>query len=95
MENEQVFEVVTNIESSTKLRSNPSRRGHDMLKIAADGIEIQSNSNDERATLLARTRDVSEAENEGSNPHEENGENEWSGDKDFAGRPWWKRPSVS
>ena len=95
MENEQAFEVITNTESSTKLRSRPPHRGHDMLKIATDGIETQRNSKDERTPLLAKARDDSEAENEGSNPYEENGENEWSGDKDFAGRPWWKRPSVS
>lgn len=48
-------------------------------------------SDNEDAPLLASSRH----NNGGANGHgNDNEEEEWAGDADFRGLPWWKRPSV-
>lgn len=50
-----------------------------------------ADSDDEDAPLLSPTRN----DYRGATGHsEDSGDEEWDGDKDFRGLPWWKRPSI-
>jgi hypothetical protein len=48
-------------------------------------------SDDEDAPLLGSSRNNNGHANDDGT---DNGEEEWVGDADFRGLPWWKRPSV-
>ena len=100
MENDQAFAADANLDITSKLRSrhsdHASHRAHDAANAASDGIEAYKDSNHEDTPLLSRSIEEDFVRHSSSHDGEQDPEQpEWSGAKDFEGRPWWDRPSVS
>lgn len=94
MENEQLFKADETLQSQSSVRLRPSHLGHDFVKIATGGIEVENSSSRETAPLLAGENGKSKADSNDLGDGGQRAEQYWSGDKDFEGRPWWNKPSV-
>ena len=95
MENDEVFVADAKVDPRLQLRSQSFRRGQDLAEAASGGIRGHRNSRDETAPLMGKRRRNSESTSESPNTDEDTSTAEWSGAKDFEGRPWWRTPSVS
>ena len=96
MENDHVLEAEARLYNPPNAsppmypRNHQEHLGHDAVKVAYGAIEI---TEDEDTPLLSRSlnsagRSISEEPNDRPPPPL------WSGERDFDGIPWWKRPSV-
>lgn len=100
MENDQILAADADIDAASRSRSrhidHPAHRAHDTVMEVTDAIEAQKSSDHEDTPLLARNienhyvrrSDDASCERESEQP-------EWTGARDFEGRPWWNKPSVS
>lgn len=100
MENDQINAAEADIDavSTPQLRriNRPPHRAHDAVMKLAGAIEAQKSSDHEGTPLLAGTIDedyVRRSDNAGSEHESE--QPEWTGARDFEGRPWWNKPSVN
>jgi len=97
MENDQVFEAERDVDVLFKMRSQSSQHskhdGRDALQAALGGFETQKAGRTETTPLLSQeARDPHEtAGDEDADPR---GPSKWSGERDFEGLHWWKKPSV-
>jgi len=101
METDQALEVDAGIAAETSSSSSrpPSctaRRKDNSASMSPVAKESQETLNDENTPLLARLHDIGDA---GSPSESEEADDRpaptWSGERDFEGVPWWKKPSVS
>ena len=95
MENEQVFTATANIDTLSKTSPSLYHRGHDTVKVAADGIDIPDPHENERSPLLGGAKNSPDAPAEEPLNAEDGSDESWIGDGEFVRRPWWNRPSVS
>lgn len=95
MENEQVFTATTNLDALAKAPPSLYHRGHDTAKAAADGIDILDPPENERSSLLGRTKHAPDAPSEAPANAQDGNDDSWIGDGELLQRPWWNRPSVS
>ena len=100
MENDQPFELDAEINAPGRLTSRSRRRsshkGRDALEAAFGPSASHKERDHENTPLLQRD---SNEEAEAGEDTEYGGEDgrappSWEGERDFEGRPWWKRPSV-
>lgn len=91
MQNDQVFEAEADMENVERNLDSLGQEelGKRSITIATGGIEAyrRESGSSEESPLLG----------EGISPDSNNGgdaSEEWPGQKDFAGLPWWKIPSV-
>ena len=86
MENEEVFQADAGINVLSRLSHRSENKGHDTLNGSG------RHTHDEESPLLSSSR-----EDEGEDEHGASEVREppkWYGERDFEGRPWWKKPSV-
>lgn len=95
MQNEQVFAATANIDALSKTSQSLYHRGHDTAKAAADGIDIADPPENERSSLLGRTKYSPDAPIEGHTNAGDGNDDSWIGDGELVQKPWWNRPSVS
>ena len=100
MENDQPFELDAEINTLGRLTSNSrqrsSHKGRDALE-AAFGPSVSHKERDHENTPLLQRDSDEEVEGGGNAEHESDDGRappSWEGERDFEGRPWWKRPSV-
>ena len=100
MENDPAFVADAHLEITSRSRSRHSyranHRAHDSIGAANSAIESSKGSDSAETPLLSRSIEEDFARPSSSDdgkPQPE--EAEWSGAKDFEGRPWWNTPSVS
>ena len=100
MENDQPFELDAELGPLSQLTSNSRQRssykGQDALDAAFGGSESHKERDHEETPLLQRDGDE-EVEAGGNTEHEGadgTAPPSWEGERDFEGRPWWKKPSV-
>ena len=100
MENDQPFELDAEINALGRLtphsRQRSSHKGREALEAAFGPSVSQKERDHENTPLLQRDSDE---EAEAGEDTEHDGEDgrappTWEGERDFEGRPWWKRPSV-
>ena len=101
MENgEEPFATDSLLVAETTTRSRSSHLNHfahgSRRKSADKDVKGPHNSRYEETPLLSRDIDA-DSETLLGNPDESDDPSatKWSGAKDFEGRPWWNRPSVS
>ena len=98
MENDQVLEAEARLYRPPDSSPPPypinheEHLGRDAIKVAHGGIEVME---DEETPLLSSDDDA-RLDTVRSIPEESNSRPPplWSGERDFDGLPWWKRPSV-
>lgn len=99
MENDQIMAAEADIDavSTPQLRriDRPPHRAHDAAMEVASAIESQKSSDHEDTPLLARTLDEDYVRSDNAGSERESEQLEWTGARDFEGRPWWNKPSVS
>ncbi len=100
MENDQIIAADADIDTLSRTQprriDRPAHRAHDAGMKVASATEAQKSSDHEDTPLLARNIDedyVRHSENADSERESE--QPEWTGAKDFEGRPWWNKPSAS
>ncbi len=100
MENEQIIAADADIDTVFRPQSRridrPAHRAHDAVMEVTDANEVQKSSDHEDTPLLARDIEndyVRRSDNAGCDRESE--QPEWTGARDFEGRPWWNKPSVS
>ena len=100
--NEGIIDAEADVHQQLDRSSSASRRGgaeahraeHAAL-IAGGGVHSHHHEHDEETPLLFGNRDDASAERGRKGPPDSKAqEEEWPGQKDFDGAPWWKRPSV-
>ncbi len=92
MENNEAFEAEATLEArSRSYRSKRRANG------AVNGGRGSHKENDyDETSLLSREIDQDYASADGtSDDGDTRGPPEWSGERDFEGKPWWNKPSVS
>ena len=98
MENEEVFQADAELDGHEHMHSRSPHRstqkGHDTVKAALGGLEADRDVHNEESPLLPsnRTDGGGEASEPGASETRE--PPKWDGERDFEGRPWWKKPSV-
>ena len=100
MENDQVFAADADINPASRSQSrhlnHPAHRGHDNITAANGAIEAYKSNEYEDTPLLSRGVDEDyERRSENADAEQESEQTDWSGARDFEGRPWWNRPSAS
>lgn len=99
MENDPVFAADANIDplpGSQDRHDRSAHRGYDTVNKISGAIEAPDGRDYEDTPLLSRNIDDDyERHPEPTGREQENHDPQWSGAKDFEGRPWWTRPSVS
>ena len=94
MEDDAELGPLSRLTSNSRQRS--SYKGQDALVAAFGGSESHKERDHEETPLLLRDGDE-EVEAGGNAGHEEadgRAPPSWEGERDFEGRPWWKKPSV-
>ena len=100
MENDQPFELDAEFGPLSRLTSHSRQRssykGQEALEAASGPSGSHKERDHEETPLLQRDGDEEvgasgNAEHEGDN---ERAPPSWEGERDFEGRPWWKKPSV-
>ncbi|KAI9723514.1 MAG: hypothetical protein M1828_004110 [Chrysothrix sp. TS-e1954] len=90
MDNTVGFEADADIDSSLRRRPESrnidTNRGQNATMLATGGVAVDEDPS-ERTALLSGERDQGKR-------LERVVTNEWPGQKDFEGLPWWKRPSI-
>ena len=99
MENDQIFAADATIDpsSTTQARhlNRSAHRGHDAVIKIGGSIEAPNSIDVEDTPLLSRNIDEDDERHSEDAGSEHGGEHsDWSGARDFEGRPWWNRPSV-
>jgi len=100
MENDQIIAANAGIDSVSRPRSRhvdrPAHRAHDAVMKVAGAIETYKSKDHEDTPLLARNIDEDyERRSVDADSEHESEQPEWTGARDFEGRPWWNKPSVS
>lgn len=100
MENDQLIAADAGVDPVSRSQSrridHSAQSAHDAVNKAGGAIDVIKSSDDENTPFLSRDIDE-DRERRSETPGDGHGsENaEWSGARDFEGRPWWNRPSVS
>ena len=95
MENNEAFEAEAALEArSQSYRSK--RHGNGRVKAVSGGLGSRTENEYDETSLLSReiNHDYGSS-TEASDNGDTRGPPEWSGERDFEGRPWWSKPSVS
>ena len=100
MENDEALTADANLNITSKLYSqrldHASHRARDAADAASGATEVHKDSDHEDTPLLSRNIEEDLTRHSSSHDGEQDPEEtEWSGAKEFEGRPWWNRPSVS
>ena len=95
MENNEAFEAEAALEARS--RSDRSKRhGNGIGKPTNGGIGSPKGSDYDETPLLSREIEHDYGSSSAASDNEDSrGPAEWSGERDFEGKPWWNRPSVS
>ena len=95
MENNEAFEA----EAAFEARSPSYRsryRGNGAVESTNGGINSRKGDDYDETPLLSREVDNDYGSSAGTSDNEDSrGPPEWSGERDFEGKPWWNKPSVS
>ena len=95
MENNEAFEAEAALEVRQRSQ-RPHRRGNGMTKSIIGGSGSRRESDYDETPLLSREANHDYGSRSDTPDQEESrGPPEWSGERDFEGKPWWNRPSVS
>lgn len=96
MENNEVFEAEAALEARSRSYGS-RRRGNGVVKATANGgIGSRKESDFDETPLLSREVDHDYGSStEASDDGDTRGPPAWSGERDFEGRLWWNKPSVS
>lgn len=87
-------DVQQRLDHEAQFGSEAHRAEHATL-IARGGIHTRSADADERSPLLGKSQDGAAAEAGQTEPSLADAqEEEWPGQRDFDGVPWWRKPSV-
>ena len=94
MANNEVFEAEAAFEARS--RSYRTRhRGNGVVKSTNGETGSRKENVYDDTPLLSRETDQDYGSNrEGFDDGDSRGPPEWSGERDFEGKPWWNRPSV-
>ena len=94
MENNEAFEAEAALEVRERVQRS-KRRGNGTVKLTNGGSGSRKENDYDDTPLLSREVDhdygsSSEALEDGDG----RAPPEWSGERDFEGKPWWNKPSV-
>ena len=88
MDNDLVFDADRSVDNISRRKGQePLDEAERAATVAAGGISSHIDAS-ERTPLLARNASASQERDEDTTTPA------WPGEADFAGLPWWKRPSV-
>lgn len=93
METEDAFEAGAEIDALNRATSHPdtTAKGPDAFTTVHGLMDTSNHEQREQEPLLGRRGTAS---SEVSADHDDM-KPSWTGDQDFAGQPWWNKPSVS
>ena len=98
MDNEAAFEADVEVHGLEHMHSRSSHRstdkGHDTVKASLGGFESEREIYDEESPLLSPDRVGGSREASDDGADAPRGPQKWDAERDFAGLPWWKKPSV-
>ena len=98
-QNDQVFEADQDVSTLERLRSRSAQspdNGHRTTRTASGNLESQEGAETELTPLLGGSRGGDDdGDGSGGGNTGQGRKSTWDGEKDFEGRPWWNKPSVS
>lgn len=99
MENDEVFAADANLEARSNVRARQDRsspRGQDPVISKHRGSQISKHISYDETPLLSQDIDhVYGSSTEPSDDEDGRDPPTWSGERDFEGKAWWNKPSVS
>lgn len=98
-QNDQVFEADQDINALEQLRSRSAQsrhKSHETMRAASGTFESQEGVETDSTPLLGGSRGGNDGESNGRGDDTGQGpKSTWDGERDFEGRSWWNKPSVS